>query len=279
MEKMMQMMMMMQMMQMMQGMQGMQGMPGKAVEKGNAGGKGKGPKEINPLKVFVSGLGEFSSEESVRATFLQFGVVTEVKMMTMPDKQGQRYCFVSFADKEAAKTCCSTGVVLDGTPVECKPAEANNKEKPGDWYCPMCGDLVFAKRQSCNMCGYGGGIPGAAQAAGGLGGKPGDWVCSTCGDTVFSYRQACNKCGAPRAGNANRIGTKPGDWTCPGCGDLVFASKTACSMCKTPKPEGAGLAGGGGGGAADFAAAVKGQGKGKMNPGMAAMLGAIGAPY
>jgi len=126
---------------------------------------------------------------------------------------------------------------------------APSEAKPGDWMCPVCGDLVFAKRTSCNMCGFGGGLaglgPAAASGARGAaagsasgGGKPGDWFCSKCGDLVFSYRDKCNQCGAPKAKGSERIGVKKGDWACPTCGDLVFASKDICSMCKTPKPEG-----------------------------------------
>ena len=29
------------------------------------------------------------------------------------------------------------------------PAEA----RPGDWICPNCGDLVFASKSACTMCG------------------------------------------------------------------------------------------------------------------------------
>jgi len=28
----------------------------------------------------------------------------------------------------------------------------NQQKKPGDWFCPMCGDLVFAFRNQCNSC-------------------------------------------------------------------------------------------------------------------------------
>lgn len=29
----------------------------------------------------------------------------------------------------------------------------NQNMKPGDWFCPACGDLVFASRSACKMCG------------------------------------------------------------------------------------------------------------------------------
>merc|ERR1719436_1088404 len=40
--------------------------------------------------------------------------------------------------------------------------------KPGDWICPNCGDLVFARRTECKMCGTPNpGGPGMALGGGG----------------------------------------------------------------------------------------------------------------
>merc|ERR1712013_911467 len=109
--------------------------------------------------------------------------------------------------------------------------------KPGDWICPSCGDLVFAKKSVCSMCGCGPSIVSTGGAApvqfdasasgkgggkSGKAGKPGDWNCLQCGSLNFSARTSCKACGSP-IGAAARIGMRPGDWICPNCGDLVFA--------------------------------------------------------
>merc|ERR1712151_548654 len=77
--------------------------------------------------------------------------------------------------------------------------------KPGDWSCPNCGDLVFASKHACKMCG----TP-----------KP-----SMCGGKGWEGK---NLSFPP--------GGKPGDWQCPSCGDLVFAAKSECKLCGTAKP-------------------------------------------
>jgi len=224
-------------------MKGGKGFPGKGAPGGKKGGSA-GP--INKKKLFVGGLPKQPSEDAVNEFFSSFGTVADLKIVN--DDQGicKGYCFVTYEDEESAQRVVDNGEnnIIDGKWVDCKISDPSSSggggsqqaAKPGDWYCPMCGDLVFAKRTSCNMCGYSGmgGMPVTAEKAG----KPGDWVCPSCGDLVFSYRDACNKCGAERTAGVKRVGAKPGDWSCPSCGDLVFASKSACKMCGTPKPEG-----------------------------------------
>jgi predicted RNA-binding Zn-ribbon protein involved in translation (DUF1610 family) len=115
--------------------------------------------------------------------------------------------------------------------------------KPGDWYCPGCGDLQFARNAECRRCS----TPkpdGIAMA--GL--KPGDWHCPACGDLQFAKNMECRKCGTPnpdpegsqaameagRAAAASKHSEKPGDWYCPSCGDLNFARNLECRKCGTP---------------------------------------------
>merc|ERR1712194_666319 len=108
---------------------------------------------------------------------------------------------------------------------------AADGSKPGDWWCPQCGNLVFGHKTQCGKCGYSGqGI----DAGGENKGKPGDWQCQ-CGNLVFSSKEICGKCGAHRSTATRRVGMKPGDWECPNCGDLCFATKDKCKMCGTPK--------------------------------------------
>eukprot|EP00929_Paragymnodinium_shiwhaense_P086449 TRINITY_DN4696_c0_g1_i1.p1 TRINITY_DN4696_c0_g1~~TRINITY_DN4696_c0_g1_i1.p1 ORF type:complete len:612 (-),score=98.74 TRINITY_DN4696_c0_g1_i1:372-2207(-) len=134
--------------------------------------------------------------------------------------------------------------------------------KPGDWECPRCGDLQFARNSECRKCGEPAPADRDSSRVGGApmpaAGRPGDWNCPNCADLVFASKAQCRKCGTPkpegagagayappRGGGAGPPGARgqPGDWTCPDCGDLVFASKPCCRRCGRTPPEGTGTGG------------------------------------
>eukprot|EP00928_Gymnodinium_smaydae_P004763 TRINITY_DN11624_c0_g1_i1.p1 TRINITY_DN11624_c0_g1~~TRINITY_DN11624_c0_g1_i1.p1 ORF type:complete len:457 (+),score=113.79 TRINITY_DN11624_c0_g1_i1:200-1570(+) len=78
--------------------------------------------------------------------------------------------------------------------------------KPGDWNCPGCGDLQFARNSACRRCGTprpaeagaprNAGLPWFAEA--------GDWLCPGCGDLQFKRNSNCRKCGTPRPSEAEQ---------------------------------------------------------------------------
>merc|ERR1712216_177769 len=84
--------------------------------------------------------------------------------------------------------------------------------RPGDWHCPGCNDLQFARNPACRKCG----TPKPANAGGMSMGMPTSMV--------------------GRGGATD--GGRPGDWKCPQCGDLQFAKNSTCRMCQAPKPTG-----------------------------------------
>lgn len=152
--------------------------------------------------------------------------------------------------------------------------------RPGDWSCPACGDLQFARNAVCRRCATprpAGGAGGACLGCGyqapmatnpsvlAMGGQPGDWLCSNCGDLQFARNKLCRKCGSPpSAGGAGMGGgammgmgqmmgggaaagmsgdMRPGDWVCPQCSDLQFSRNVVCRKCGCGKPDtGAGQA-------------------------------------
>jgi len=140
-----------------------------------------------------------------------------------------------------------------------KPVE----KKPGDWFCPACGDLQFSKNDFCRKCqaprpmmmmggkggfggkGMGGGMMGMGKGMGkgmmdsfgnGKGGKGGygkDFG-KDFGKGFGMAKGMAKSFGGGKGGGRQML---PGDWNCPSCGDLVFARNSQCRRCDTPRPD------------------------------------------
>jgi len=139
----------------------------------------------------------------------------------------------------------------------------------GDWECPKCSNLNYARREKCNRkecdfekkdlddygsrmgMGMGGFGMGAGTSGMGMRGpepRPGDWDCPRCTNMNFSSRDICNgkmdgeacnlrkpefdKYGVPHIRNKDL--RKPGDWDCFRCGNINFKIRTACNKCELP---------------------------------------------
>lgn len=199
------------------------GKGGGGSSSGGGGGDTGSPKAPPPNKIFVGALPQNPNEEAMREHFEQFGEIIEIKIMHHDNGIPKGFAFVTFKHEDSAKAVFENydNNVIDGKWVDCKSAEkseAGSSPKPGDWWCPQCGEMVFASKTSCRMCGFEAkGKGGKGFCKGGKGGKGG-------------------KDGGKGTGKTQRIG----DWNCPNCGDLVFASRDAC-RCGTPKPDDARL--------------------------------------
>eukprot|EP00906_Rhabdomonas_costata_P003714 RCo005625 len=154
-----------------------------------------------------------------------------------------------------------------------EPGPAKWTRGPTDWDCPVCRNVNFAKRVTCNRCdtpkpgsvAMGTGNPVFGQGGGdlapsSLGGKarfptqPGDWCCPnvSCGNVNWAKRSTCNLCGAPRP-EEQAIASLPSapsvsypkippnmgpeDWLCSNCRNVNFARRLECNLCGSPRSQ------------------------------------------
>lgn len=108
--------------------------------------------------------------------------------------------------------------------------------KVGDWICPGCGDIQFARNDKCRKCGTPNPAPGAGKGEGKGAKRAGDWICPTCSDFQYARNALCRRCGTPNPAPGGGLTMRPGDWNCPTCHDLVFARNAVCRRCQTPNP-------------------------------------------
>lgn len=130
-------------------------------------------------------------------------------------------------------------------------AEKGSRSRPGDWSCPSCGDLQFARNETCRRCGTQRSEEDALAAKAALEAlaltmRPGDWICSRCNDHVFARHESCRRCSTPKPPNVEpaplRVQVaRDGDWNCRVCGDLQFGRNIVCRRCGADRPLDAGL--------------------------------------
>eukprot|EP01117_Protostelium_nocturnum_P016268 TRINITY_DN6398_c0_g1_i1.p1 TRINITY_DN6398_c0_g1~~TRINITY_DN6398_c0_g1_i1.p1 ORF type:complete len:236 (-),score=17.28 TRINITY_DN6398_c0_g1_i1:16-723(-) len=102
----------------------------------------------------------------------------------------------------------------------------------GDWFCPVCKVLLFAKKTECRVCHTQKPlIPPRAPSSGWE--EASNWNCKNCHFSNFK-RKSCLKCNYSIEGNPFR--TQSGDWNCSSCNELNFAKNTSCRRCSTSKP-------------------------------------------
>ncbi|GAB2219923.1 hypothetical protein Drorol1_Dr00007563 [Drosera rotundifolia] len=105
--------------------------------------------------------------------------------------------------------------------------------KRGDWMCPKCDFLNFARNIQCLKCNEDGPRKVGLQEAGP---RKGDWMCPECNFMNFSRNTKCLKCQAEGPERVVVKAMKKGDWNCPQCQYMNFASNSKCFRCSEPRP-------------------------------------------
>ncbi|XP_072991781.1 zinc finger protein VAR3, chloroplastic-like [Typha latifolia] len=115
-----------------------------------------------------------------------------------------------------------------------KIAENNKKQsgvemKRGDWLCPNCNFLNFARNLRCLECKEDG--PKRVDS-GSTEMKLGDWTCPQCQFMNFSRNKKCFRCQESRP----KRQLNPGEWECPSCDFLNFRRNKVCLKCNCDRP-------------------------------------------
>uniref|UniRef100_A0A0E0KI26 RanBP2-type domain-containing protein n=1 Tax=Oryza punctata TaxID=4537 RepID=A0A0E0KI26_ORYPU len=124
-------------------------------------------------------------------------------------------------DKGIAKPKFSAGKGREPTETEMKK---------GDWLCPNCNFLNFARNRHCLECKADG--PKKIEAAT-TEMKTGDWICPQCHFMNFARNRMCFKCEESRP----KRQLIPGEWECPSCSFVNFRRNKVCLKCKHEGPE------------------------------------------
>jgi len=135
-----------------------------------------------------------------------------------------------------------------------RPGITDIEMKKGDWLCPRCNIIIFARNTTCIQC-Y------EKRPKRPL--NPGEWDCPVCNFINFSRNMTCLKCDCKRpkddhmqnarqGWNDYRTGAmsdfqqsnyleqklqNPGDWKCPACKFINFRRNMTCLKCDCKRPK------------------------------------------
>lgn len=118
-----------------------------------------------------------------------------------------RKCQTPNPDPEGSQAAMEAGIAA---------GHGGQEMKPGDWFCPGCNDLQFAKNKKCRKCQTPNPDPEGSMEAASISDtfkpkdaqqkKPGDWTCEKCGDLQFARNETCRMCGhAGNMGGGNQM--------------------------------------------------------------------------
>ncbi|XP_008777784.2 zinc finger protein VAR3, chloroplastic [Phoenix dactylifera] len=107
--------------------------------------------------------------------------------------------------------------------------------KQGDWICPKCNFLNFAKNIKCLRCNgeFQERLKRFQEDQEHLPLKKGDWICEKCNFLNFAKNTKCLQCHEkPPKRQLN-----PGEWECPSCNFINFRRNMVCLKCDWKRPK------------------------------------------
>ncbi|XP_020587159.1 zinc finger protein VAR3, chloroplastic-like isoform X2 [Phalaenopsis equestris] len=109
--------------------------------------------------------------------------------------------------------------------------------KQGDWVCPKCNFLNFAKNIKCLRCDglFRERLAKLCEDGENLPLKKGDWICEKCNFLNFAKNAKCLQCNEKPT---NRL-LNPGEWECASCNYINFRKNYYCLKCGWKRPKAA----------------------------------------
>ncbi|XP_027342621.1 zinc finger protein VAR3, chloroplastic-like isoform X2 [Abrus precatorius] len=106
--------------------------------------------------------------------------------------------------------------------------------KQGDWVCPKCNFINFARNIKCLRCDcfFEERIKQLQEDNNHLPLKKGDWICNKCNFLNFARNTRCLQC-KERPSNRH---LNPGEWECDSCNYLNFRRNMVCLKCDHRRP-------------------------------------------
>lgn len=106
--------------------------------------------------------------------------------------------------------------------------------KQGDWICPKCNFMNFARNIRCLRCDslFEERIKQLKEDNNHLPLKKGDWICNKCNFLNFAKNTRCLQC---KERPSNRQ-LNPGEWECDSCNYLNFRRNMVCLKCDHRRP-------------------------------------------
>jgi len=136
-------------------------------------------------------------------------------------------------DFGGGKMGCGPSAAGGGSGSRSQPYNMRVPKQPGDWDCPLCGNMNFSRRNTCNgnagKCGEE--KKPEYVRVGVAKDNEKDWICSKCGNSNYYYRAKCNKCGVTQL-ESMMFGPQKKqneDWHCPRCRNINYHYRTVCN--------------------------------------------------
>lgn len=107
--------------------------------------------------------------------------------------------------------------------------------KQGDWICPRCNFLNFAKNIKCLRCNgeFEERFKRLQEDQEHLPLKKGDWICEKCNFLNFAKNTKCLQCHE----NPTQRQLNPGEWECVSCNYINFRRNMVCLKCGWKRPK------------------------------------------